>query len=146
MSTDNATIIALRPFLIRALYEWMETNGWTAHLIVDLSDDEVVAPGGLPIEDESVQYNISSSAVKELSLGNDWISFNARFSGVPQQITVPVRAVLGMKARENGQGMIFNDQMPNNNTPGPDDDGTTGGSSKGSSKESSNRPTLKIVK
>jgi len=140
MTTDNATI-ALRPFLIRALYEWMEINGWTAHLIVDLSDEEVVAPGELPTEDESVQYNISSSAVKELLLGNDWVSFSARFSGVPQQISVPVRAILGMMARENGQGMIFNDQMPSD-TPNPDDDGASGSSSN----SESTRPALKIVK
>jgi len=139
---SNLANTALRPFLIRALYEWMEINGWTAHLIVDLSDEEVVAPSSLPTEDESVQYNISSSAVKDLLLGNDWISFNARFSGVPQQISVPVRAVLGMMARENGQGMIFNDQMPEDEFPGPDDD-TPGGPSK---KSDAARPALKIVK
>ncbi len=142
MSNENDAAIALRPFLIRALYEWMEINHWTAHLIVDLSDEEVIAPGGMPTEDESVQYNISSSAVKDLLLGNDWVSFNARFSGVPQQITVPVRAVLGMMARENGQGMLFNDQVPDGETPGPDD-GSTGGSAKDSGAA---RPSLKIVK
>lgn len=139
MSTDYPINIALRPYLIRALHEWMEANSWTPHLIVDLTDKEVVAPGGLPVEDESVQYNISSSAVTELQLGNDWISFNARFSGVSQHVTVPVRAVLGMMARENGQGMIFNDQMPNND---PDDDGT---SPEGAPPDSS-KPSLKIVK
>ncbi|VAW72376.1 Stringent starvation protein B [hydrothermal vent metagenome] len=141
MSNENDAI-ALRPFLIRALHEWMETNSWTAHLIVDLSDDEVIAPGGMPTEDDSVQYNISSSAVKDLLLGNDWVSFNARFSGVPQQITIPVRAILGVMARENGQGMLFNDQISDDETPGPDN-----GGSDGTAKDSGSvRPALKIVK
>ncbi len=143
MPNNDVANTALRPFLIRALYEWMEINGWTAHLIVDLSDEEVVAPSSLPTEDESVQYNISSSAVKDLLLGNDWISFSARFSGIPQQIDVPVRAVLGMMARENGQGMIFNDQMSEGESLGPDNDDTPGG---GAPKSESPRPALKIVK
>lgn len=99
-------MIPTTPYLIRAIYEWCEDQGFTPQMVVDTSIAEVVVPWHL-VENDTIVLNIQSSAVRGLELGNDWIVFNARFSGQAMDITVPVGAVRAIFARENGQGYAF---------------------------------------
>lgn len=130
-----------RPYLIRALYEWLVDNGLTPHLLVDAEQKGVVVPGQY-IEQGRIVLNINPSAVRGLSLGNDLISFNARFGGSPMDVMVPPSAVLGIYARENGHGMLFPEDGPDDDGPGDDDNQPVGD---GDGKARS-RPSLKVVK
>ncbi|ATM94318.1 ClpXP protease specificity-enhancing factor [Yersinia frederiksenii] len=95
-----------RPYLLRAFYEWLIDNQLTPHLVVD-----VTRPGvSVPMEfarDGQIVLNVAPRAVGNLELGNDGVSFNARFGGVPRQVTVPMGAVMAIYARENGSGTMF---------------------------------------
>ncbi|HBU7564017.1 TPA: ClpXP protease specificity-enhancing factor [Enterobacter cloacae] len=95
-----------RPYLLRAFYEWLLDNQLTPHLVVD-----VTLPGVLvPMEyarDGQIVLNIAPRAVGNLELANDEVRFNARFGGVPRQVSVPLAAVLAIYARENGAGTMF---------------------------------------
>jgi len=95
-----------RPYLIRAMHEWMADNSHTPHIVVDTSVDGVSVPVE-HIKDGKIILNISESAAHNLKLTNDAVSFRARFSGVPFDVWVPMQSVLGIYARETGQGMIF---------------------------------------
>ncbi|WP_232371332.1 ClpXP protease specificity-enhancing factor [Pseudomarimonas arenosa] len=95
-----------RPYLIRAIYEWIGDNQLTPYLLVDASIPGVAVPAQA-IKDGRVVLNVASRAVARLDLGNDQISFMARFSGVSQQVKVPVQAVLAIYAQETGQGMML---------------------------------------
>lgn len=88
------------------MHEWMGDNGSTPHIVVDTSVDGVTVPPE-HIKDGKIILNISASAAHNLKLGNDAVSFRARFGGVPFDVWVPMRSVLGIYARETGQGMIF---------------------------------------
>lgn len=96
-----------RPYLIRALYEWIVDNSLTPHLVVFAKGDGVEVPQQYVNKDGQIVLNVAPSAVMGLSLGNDAVTFNARFGGIPTDIYVPCTAVLGIYARENGQGMMF---------------------------------------
>jgi stringent starvation protein B len=98
-----------RPYLIRAIYEWIVDNGMTPHLLVNATLNGVVVPTQY-VEEGRIVLNVGPTAVKGLELGNDWISFNARFRGTAMDVFVPPVAVLGVYARENGQGMLFPDE------------------------------------
>ena len=95
-----------RPYLIRAMHEWMGDNSHTPHIVVDASVDGVSVPRE-HIKDGKIILNISETAAHNLKLTNDAVSFRARFSGVPFDVWVPMKSVLGIYARETGQGMIF---------------------------------------
>ena len=95
-----------RPYQIRAMHEWMNDNGHTPHIVVDTSFDGVTVPRE-HIKDGKIILNISDSAAHTLKLTNDAVSFRARFGGVPFDVWTPIRSVLGIYARETGQGMIF---------------------------------------
>lgn len=95
-----------RPYLIRAMHEWMADNGYTPHIVVDTSHDGVSVPRE-HVKDGKIILNISDSAAHNLKLTNDAVSFRARFGGVPYDVWAPVRSILGIYARETGQGMIF---------------------------------------
>ncbi len=84
----------------------MADNGNTPHIVVDTSVDGVTVPTE-HIKDGKIILNISESAAHNLKLSNDAVSFRARFGGVPFDVWVPMRSVLGIYARETGQGMIF---------------------------------------
>lgn len=94
-----------QPYLIRALYEWILDNELTPHLLVEPRDDVQVPPQA--IKDGKVVLNVSPRAVQDLKLDNEVISFEARFAGDPFPVFVPVDAVRGIYARENGRGMLF---------------------------------------
>ncbi|MGI9249242.1 MAG: ClpXP protease specificity-enhancing factor [Woeseiaceae bacterium] len=95
-----------RPYLIRAMHEWMGDNSHTPHIVVDASVDGVSVPAE-HIKDGKIILNISESAAHNLKLSNDAVSFRARFGGVPFDVWTPMGSVLGIYARETGQGMIF---------------------------------------
>jgi stringent starvation protein B len=92
------------PYLLRALYEWIVDNGMTPHLLVDTRDSRVRVPVQF-VKDNSIVLNLAPSAVRDLMMRNDFISFSARFGGVPQEILVPVGSARMIYARETGQGM-----------------------------------------
>jgi stringent starvation protein B len=131
-----------RPYLIRALYEWIEDNGLTPHLLVDTEAPGVIVPKQ-HIRDGQIVLNINPSAVRDLRLGNDWIEFSARFGGVARAIQIPVSAVLAIYARENGQGMAFGEETGGDEPP-PDKSDQPDQPDK--PVRPSRRPTLKIVK
>jgi len=88
------------------MHEWMLDNGFTPHLVVDAKREGVRVPEA-HVKDGKIVLNVSPSATNGLVLGNDFVSFGARFGGVSFELVVPVSAVLGIYARETGQGMIF---------------------------------------
>ena len=95
-----------RPYLTRAMHEWMGDNGHTPHIVIDTSIGGVTVPGE-HVKDGKIILNISNSAAHNLKLTNSAVSFRARFSGVPFDVWVPITSVLGIYAKETGQGMIF---------------------------------------
>ena len=94
-----------RPYLIRALHEWCTDNGFTPYIAVHV-DGGVQVPKEY-VKNNEIVLNVSIDATSSLSLGNDAISFKARFGGVAREIMVPVDHVVAIYARENGQGMAF---------------------------------------
>lgn len=95
-----------RPYLIRAIYDWLVDNNLTPHLLIDVEGEGVVAPVDFA-ENGRLVLNVSPSAVRDIYLGNDMISFNARFNGKPTEVFIPPESVLGIYARENEMGMLF---------------------------------------
>ena len=95
-----------RPYIIRAIYEWIVDNSCTPHLLVDVSIEGVEVPQAY-VSDGQIVLNISPSAVVGLEMNNEGVFFNGRFGGVATDISVPIGGILGIYARENGQGMIF---------------------------------------
>lgn len=95
-----------RPYLIRALWEWIADNGMTPHLLVDANVEGVRVPPST-VNDGKVVLNIAERAVAHLQMGNEDIAFSARFGGVTHAVIVPVDAVLAIYARETGQGMAL---------------------------------------
>lgn len=109
----------LKPYLIRAVYEWLIDNNLTPYLLVDANNTEALLPIEF-VEDGKIVLNVGASAIQNLLLGNELIEFNARFSGKPMHIVAPVSAILAIYARENGRGMTFDPHdEPNDSTPPP---------------------------
>lgn len=129
-----------RPYLVRAMYQWIVDNGMTPHLLVDTSIETCMVPVE-HIQDGKIVLNIAPMAI-ELTLGDEEITFSARFSGKSQSLYVPVHAVLAIYARENGQGMMFSEDDDRHVDDGHDD------TSKPKSKSATQkrRPKLKVVK
>lgn len=95
-----------RPYLLRAMYEWIADNGMTPYILVDANAPGVKVPK-TAIKDGRVVLNVAARAVAQLELGADRVRFMARFSGVSQAVEAPMAAVLAIYAQENGQGMMF---------------------------------------
>ena len=125
-----------RPYLIRAMHEWMLDSGHTPHIVVDTSVEGVNVPVDY-IKDGKIILNVSESAAHGLQLTNDAVSFRARFGGVPFDVFAPMHSVLGIYARETGQGMIFSHDVEQRSRP-PE--------LKQQVQVSGSRPHLKIVK
>lgn len=132
-----------RPYLIRALYQWIVDNQCTPHLLVNSEFAGVQVPEGFA-SDGQIVLNVSPRAVRHMQMDNDAVSFEGRFGGVPHSLHVPCAAVLAVYARENGQGMVFDLEAPeaaheqtepDDQGPGPGDPPPRGG-----------RPSLKVVK
>ncbi|MEH6551397.1 MAG: ClpXP protease specificity-enhancing factor [Pseudomonadales bacterium] len=121
-----------RPYLLRALYEWILDNDCTPYVLVDANAEGALVPLQY-VKDGEIVLNISPSAVASLDMDNSAVMFNARFGGVPTDVYVPIHAVRGIYARENGQGMMFEaEDMP---PPIPPEDPVK-----------PKRPALKVVK
>lgn len=123
-----------RPYLIRAVHEWICDNGLTTHLLVDANYPGVIVPRDF-VSDGQIVLNISPAAVQHFVAGNELIGFSARFGGQPMTVEVPVNAVLAVFARENGEGMAFEPTPPPAEPTPPEP--PSGPSA---------RPTLKVVK
>ena len=126
---------------MRALYEWIVDNDCTPYLLVDAEVPGVDVPRQY-VKDGQIVLNISPSAVIDLHIGNEAVNFNGRFGGVATDILVPVIAVVGIYARENGQGMVFEPE-DDDEGPQPPDDPPPG---PGSNQSRLERPSLKVVK
>ncbi len=100
--------ISTKPYLIRAIYDWALDNGFTPQILVDTDQKDVDVPRQY-IKDNQIILNIHPKAVVGLDLGNDNVWCSARFAGKECEMTVPVIAVLAIYARENGQGIVFQD-------------------------------------
>ncbi len=124
-----------RPYLLRAMHDWISDCGYSTHIVVDVLAEGVVVPAE-NVENEKIVLNIDGNAVRNLSLGNDTVEFDARFQGKNWHVSVPVSAVQGVYAKETGVGMIFSDDGESD-PPDPDtpDQPKTDG-----------RPKLKIVR
>jgi len=103
-----------KPYLIRAIYEWLLDNEMTPHLLVNTTYDGVQVPREF-INDNKIVLNISDGAVQNFHADNDWISFSARFSGKPMELFIPIIAVQSIYGKENNEGMFF----PSDDTPPP---------------------------
>ncbi|HAD48843.1 MAG TPA: ClpXP protease specificity-enhancing factor [Idiomarina sp.] len=135
-----------RPYLLRALYDWIVDNQLTPHLVVDATIVGTKVPQQF-VKDGQITLNISPSAVVGFQVLDDAIRFNARFSGQPMEVIVPMTAALALFARENGAGAMFEaepqlDKMPVDETP----EESSGGTGQSEEKTKSKRPNLKVIK
>lgn len=124
-----------RPYIMRALYEWIVDNDCTPYVLVDAAVAGVTVPQQF-VKDGQIVLNISPGAVMDLNIGNDAMAFNGRFGGVATDIFVPIAAVVGIYARENGQGMVFEPEESSGPPDEPPPDPI----------KPERRPALKIVK
>jgi stringent starvation protein B len=125
-----------RPYLLRAMHEWISDCGHTPHVIVDAEVEGIEVPRA-HIKDGKIVLNLSMSATHRLSMGADEVQFEARFGGVNHHVRFPVSAVLGIYARETREGMVFSDQDL-----GPEPPSRPSGADDGAPR----RPQLKVVK
>jgi stringent starvation protein B len=134
-----------RPYLIRALHEWCIDNGFTPLITVHVDADTQVPREH--VKDKEIVLNLSFDATSGLKLGNDYIEFKARFSGVARDIVVPVNRVVAIYARENSQGMAFPNLPVVGNVPNEDTMSENAvKTEQAPNAPASTRPALKIVK
>lgn len=98
-------LTSTKPYLVRALHEWCTDNGLTPHLLVTV-DAQTRVPMAY-VKDGEIVLNLNYSATKDLQIGNEAITFSARFNGAATNLYIPIKAVRGLFARESGQGMFF---------------------------------------
>ncbi len=128
------TLRSTRPYLLRALYEWILDNDLTPQLLVLATEPGVVVPQQY-IQAGKIVLNISPTAVRDLEIGNETVRFGGRFAGRPYDVSLPVSAVEAIYARENGKGLVFPPETQESPPQGPDDLSTP-----------PRRPKLTIVK
>ncbi len=125
-----------RPYLVRAMYQWIADNGMTPHLLADASVEGIQIPAE-HVQNGKIILNIAPMAITGLVLGDNEITFSARFSGKSSGIYIPIDAVLAIYAKENGQGMMFSEDdgavSSSDDEPEPDPD-------------KPKRPSLRVVK
>lgn len=133
-----------KPYFLRATYDWIVDNNCTPHLMVDASAGRCVVPRQF-VKDGVIVLNVSPSAVRNFLIGSELVSFNARFGGVAQDISVPVGCVRAIYAKENGQGLAFEEA---NETASIDETVASpqSGDQKNSDSEARKPPKLTIVK
>ena len=125
-----------RPFLLRAMHQWITECGNTPHVIVDAGYEGAEVPRAY-VKDGKIVLNLSEGATQRLRLGNEEVEFDARFAGVVHHVRLPVSAVLGIYARETGEGMVFSEQDLGPGPPTRPTQAEEGGP---------RRPQLKVVK
>ncbi len=134
-----------RPYLIRAIYEWVVDNTLTPYMLVDATMPNVAVPERF-VEDGKIILNIAPQAIGGLNLGNESVEFDARFSGIAQHVYVPVQAVKAVYAFENGRGMVFSDDEGDDDGPINPNDSSPSDDSPNTGKKPGGKPSLKIVK
>jgi stringent starvation protein B len=149
MTEEPSSMSSNRPYLLRAIYDWISDNNLTPYVLVDAGVEGVRVPPQV-VKNGQVVLNLAMRAVANLDLGNEWISFQARFSGQSQAIHIPVQAVLALYAQENGQGMMFPADEGGDTPPStsPPDDSSPPGGPDAPSPEKPRRNTshLRVVK
>lgn len=131
-----------KPYLVRAIFEWLLDNQSTPYLLVKTDQDGVQVPEAY-IRDHRIVLNIAPDAVRDLLIDNEWISFSARFAGKPMEVFVPIAAVQAIYSKENNEGMFFpEDDMPPPSPPSDNDDDPDDPPPGGGDK----RPSLRVVK
>lgn len=130
--------LSTKPYLIRAIYDWCGDSGLTPYLAVRV-DENTRVPTAY-VRDGEIVLNLSMDAVRNLHLGNDEITCGGRFGGVPHEIAVPMAAVIGIFAKETGQGLVFQGQDS-----APTSSGGLGGETPPDSSPPS-KPRLRVVK
>ena len=134
-----------KPYLTRAIWEWCGDNGLTPLLQIQVTGTQARVPTEF-VKEGQIVLNISASATRQLVLGNQDVQFNARFGGVPRDIYVPWNAVLGIYARETGEGMLFppegEEAQPLDQEPLQDSPATPEAPKLGKQK----KPTLTVIK
>lgn len=143
--SEKTSITPTRPYMVRALYEWIEDNALTPYLMVDATVDNVQIPVE-HVQDGRIVLNIASRATGNMSMENDFIHFSARFGGVSQEIWVPITAVMGIYAKENQQGMFFDPTEYDNYQPENDAPQTTSKSASAPKPKRDNKAGLKVLK
>lgn len=149
MSEDFPPMTSHRPYLLRALVEWINDNQMTPHLLVDAGVPGVQVPASA-IKDGRIVLNIAERAVVQLHMDNEGVSFTARFGGVSFPVQVPMPAVLAVYARETGQGMALPDDIPGTAARAAhdvtDDETPPQGPDDASPPPTGKRPHLRVVK
>jgi stringent starvation protein B len=130
-----------RPYLLRAMHEWISDSNQTPHIVVDASLEGVEVPRQY-VQGGKIILNVSSNATSNLSLGNDVVRFRARFGAATYDVSVPIVAVLGIYARETGQGMIFSEA----DTPPPQPPAPPSEPAPTTTENKRAKPTLKVIK
>ena len=133
---------ARRPYLLRAMHEWISDSQCTPHLVVDAGFAGVEVPRQY-VQDGKIVLNVSWSATAQLQLGNEELSFSGRFGGASMLVRIPIAAVLAIYARETGQGMIFADEAE---PPPPDGPPQEPAPQDAAPKATAGRAKLKVVK
>ena len=137
-----AQLISTKPYMLRAIHEWCVDNNLTPHLFVAVNSQTRVPMAY--VKDGEIVLNINYGATKDLHIDNESVVFSARFGGVSQNIYVPMSAVKGIFARENGQGMFFEAEVADAaSEPALNTENETNDASK---KQNNKKPTLTIVK
>lgn len=133
---ETPPMTSSRPYMVRAVYEWVNDNNLTAYVLLDATRAGVTVPQA-HVKDGRIVLSIAPGAVRDLFIRNEDISFSARFGGVPMQVIAPMQAVLAIYARENGQGMFFDEdeEFPAPETPDDPPEPPAG-----------KRPSLRVVK
>ncbi len=108
----------LKPYLVRSIYEWIIDNGLTPYILVDATAEGVIVPLA-HVADEKIILNAHPDAVQNWLLGNDALSFSARFSGRSENLYIPIAAILASYAKENGKGMMFDERFDDELPPEP---------------------------
>lgn len=126
-------MISTKPYLIRAIRDWALDNSFTPQILVDATIDGVRVPRNY-VSDGQIVLNIADQAVEMLEMGNEFLSFAARFNGAPHEVDVPIDSVLAVFARENGQGIFFKEPGGSPDPEGNDPEGKPA------------KPNLKLVK
>ena len=132
-----------RPYIVRALYDWILENQCTPYVLVDAFGKGVEVPQE-HVKDGQIVLNISPTAVQSISIANEAVEFDGRFGGIPKKVVVPIRSVLGIYAKENGQGMMFESEEPSDPTDPPKERDKN--KKEGLSATRAKKPSLKIVK
>jgi stringent starvation protein B len=130
-----------KPYLVRAIYEWLNDNQLTPYLLVNTEFEGVQVPTEY-IQDDKIVLNIAPDAVRNFHADNEWISFSARFSGKAMDLFIPIVAVQAIYGKENNEGMFFPDEefppeppQPSTKTTAPSEEPPVKG-----------KPSLKVIK